>query len=91
MVAFGLGTLPIWLGMSSVLVWIKARRPSAMRWERSGWAMGLIGALLLLRGLSLGIPYLSPSAPQNWTADLAQTAGARTFRLCGGHPTPAQD
>ena len=59
MVAFGLGTLPMMLGIAS------AR--SAVKWIPSRYAQKLVPAciavvalLLVLRGMSLGIPYLSP-------------------------------
>lgn len=57
---FGLGTLPMMLGLSI------SGRALPLHW-RSGiqglvpWTMGGVGVLLIVRGLGLGIPYLSPA------------------------------
>jgi sulfite exporter TauE/SafE len=60
MLAFGVGTLPMMLGVAS------ARR--ALKWIPGRYAQKLVPAcvaivafLLVLRGMSLGIPYLSPN------------------------------
>lgn len=60
MVVFGLGTLPMLLGLGL------ARRLAPFSWMLFGqrWLPGLVallGALLIFRGLSLGIPFLSPN------------------------------
>lgn len=60
MTVFGLGTQPMMLGLSM------AGRALPLRW-RTGiqgsvpWTLGLVGVLLIVRGLGLGIPYLSPA------------------------------
>jgi sulfite exporter TauE/SafE len=57
MAVFGLGTAPALLGMG----WL-SQRLSGQRLHR--WSLGLTlatGLLLTVRGLGLGIPYLSPS------------------------------
>lgn len=59
MLAFGLGTFPMLLGINVAgrkFVWA-----NPARWRRTaiGFAM-LAGGLLILRGMSLGIPYVSP-------------------------------
>lgn len=60
MTVFGLGTLPMMLGLSMT------GRALPLRW-RTGiqgwvpWTLGLVGVLLIIRGLGLGIPYLSPA------------------------------
>ncbi len=62
MLLFGLGTWPLLvaLRMSNGLLGERARR--ALR-KASPVLVGVVGLLLVLRGLDLGIPYLSPSAP----------------------------
>ncbi len=60
MVVFGLGTLPMLLGLSI------SGQALPLRW-RAGiqglvpWTLGIVGVLLIVRGLGLGIPYLSPA------------------------------
>ena len=59
MAAFGAGTLPMMLaiGLTGKLIPLTWR----VRWVRAlPVAVFLLGTLLILRGLSLGIPYLSP-------------------------------
>jgi len=60
MIVFGLGTLPMMLGLA---VFGKAM---PFRWRLrlqslTPVALGLVAVLLIVRGLGLGIPYLSPS------------------------------
>ena len=59
MVAFGLGTVPVMLGLG-----LGGRAlPVAWRLRLSALTpatLGVVGLLLVLRGLALGIPYLSP-------------------------------
>jgi sulfite exporter TauE/SafE len=59
MLAFGLGTVPLMLGMS-----LAGRAiPASMRLRLQKaipLAVGFVGVLLILRSLSLGIPYVSP-------------------------------
>lgn len=80
MALFGLGTLPAFAAAWALppVLGASARR----RVQRLMPAVPfLIAALLLLRGLNLGIPYLSPVAP----APTAQNAPAGP--LCHGTPT----
>ena len=60
MALFGMGTLPVMLGIS-----LTGRAlPVAWRFRLQQLvplSVGLVGALLILRGLALGIPYLSPN------------------------------
>ena len=59
MAAFGLGTLPMMLGLS--LAGRKLQIAIGPRLHRIVPAsLAVMGLLLLCRGLSLGIPYLSP-------------------------------
>lgn len=74
MLVFGLGTVPMMLGMSLSGNAIPARFRLRLR-RLVPLGLGIVGGLLVLRGLSLGIPYLSP--------DLS----AGTAACCHG-PTP---
>jgi uncharacterized protein len=59
MAAFGVGTLPMMLGIGAASGRL---RGFALRFQRMIPAcVILIAMLLLLRGMALGIPYLSPS------------------------------
>jgi sulfite exporter TauE/SafE len=70
MIAFGLGTLPLLLAIS--LLGTKLQFALRFKVQRLIPASLLIvGMLLLLRGLALGIPYVSPKLP-------AQPSGAIT-------------
>lgn len=59
MALFGIGTLPVMLGIS-----LSGRAvPAAwrLRWQQLvPLSVAVVGVLLILRGLALGIPYLSP-------------------------------
>src|SRR3954453_13812565 len=58
MLSFGLGTLPMMLGIvfaAQTLRWIFGQGQNLIP-----ASIALVGLLLVLRGLSLGIPYLSP-------------------------------
>lgn len=59
MLAFGLGTLPMMLGIGLSSTWL---RQVPRIWYRRLVPVGLVlmGSLLILRGAGLGIPYLSP-------------------------------
>jgi sulfite exporter TauE/SafE len=62
MTAFGFGTLPMLLTVS--LLGQKLRFALRFKVQRLIPAsLGIVGLLLLLRGLALGIPYLSPQLP----------------------------
>ena len=62
MFAFGLGTLPMMLGLSIA----GQKLHLALRFKLQKLipaSLVIVGLLLLLRGLALGIPYLSPNLP----------------------------
>lgn len=64
MLSFGLGTLPAMYLVSLFSDWIKNKLLNfRMRWLIPSVYL-LTGTLLLLRGLNLGIPYLSPQLDQ---------------------------
>jgi sulfite exporter TauE/SafE len=59
MAAFGLGTVPMMLGISLSGKLVPA--PLRIRLRRAiPFGVCLLAGLLILRGLSLGIPYVSP-------------------------------
>jgi uncharacterized protein len=67
LLAFGIGTVPMMFGIG--FVGKNFQMALRFRWQRLIPAcVALVGVLLLLRGLALGIPYLSP--------DLASVGGA---------------
>lgn len=59
MLGFGLGTVPAMLGVSLAGGLISAELRGRMR-RWSPWFVAAVGVLLVLRGLGLGIPFLSP-------------------------------
>lgn len=61
MVLFGLGTIPMMLLVSLAGNTISSRLRSGMR-RIVPYFIVLLGILFILRGLSLGIPYISPKA-----------------------------
>ena len=62
MIAFGLGTVPMMLAIS--LVGTKLQFVLRLRLQRLiPVSLAIVGALLLLRGMALDIPYLSPKLP----------------------------
>lgn len=62
MIAFGLGTLPLMLAIS--LLGTKLQFALRFKMQRLIPAsLVLVGMLLLLRGMALGIPYVSPKLP----------------------------
>jgi uncharacterized protein len=59
MAAFGAGTLPMMLGLGAASGWL---RFVALRFQKLiPICVMVVAMLLLLRGMALGIPYLSPS------------------------------
>lgn len=66
MAVFGLGTLPAMLGIALSGRMIPA--PWRLRWSKAvPVGVGLVAVLLILRGLSLGIPYISPNLSADGT------------------------
>lgn len=62
MLVFGLGTLPMMLALS--LAGQKLHFTLRFKLQRLiPFSLALVGTLLLMRGLALGIPYLSPKLP----------------------------
>ena len=62
MVVFGLGTVPLMSGAALMGKLFKTRLPAVRRWIPV--FVVLIGLLFILRGMGLGIPYLSPPQPK---------------------------
>ena len=76
MIAFGLGTLPMMLAIS--LVGTKLQFALRFKVQRLiPVSLAVVGLLLLLRGMALGIPYLSPELPSQPGADVPG--------CCSGH------
>jgi sulfite exporter TauE/SafE len=68
MIVFGLGTVPMMLALS--LAGQKLQLAFRFKLQRLIPAsLALVGALLLLRGMALGIPYLSPKLPAQPAAE----------------------
>lgn len=62
MTLFGLGTVPMMFGLG--MVGLKLQSALRFRLQRLVPAsLAIVGGLLLLRGLALGIPYVSPADP----------------------------
>jgi len=64
MVVFGLGTVPVMLGIG--LAGAAVQGPLRLRLQKAiPYCLGAVALLLILRGLGLGVPYVSPnlSAP----------------------------
>lgn len=60
MLVFGLGTVPMMLGLG--LAGAALQGPWRLRIQKAiPFCLGLVAVLLILRGLGLGIPYLSPN------------------------------
>jgi len=61
MVLFGAGTIPVMLAVSMAGTMISLKLRSFVN-KLSPYVIVLLGVLFILRGLSLGIPYISPKA-----------------------------
>lgn len=59
MTAFGLGTIPVMASIAHGGFWIQGRWRQKIS-KALPVAVGVVAILLILRGLSLGIPYISP-------------------------------
>jgi sulfite exporter TauE/SafE len=73
MAGFGLGTLPAMLGVSLVRHLITMEWRQRIRRSVPVFA-GLMAVMLILRGMSLGIPYISPS--------MGSGKGEATYNCC---------
>lgn len=69
MFAFGLGTLPAMAGLMAVGRWIQ---PSVRRNINRlvPYSIGVLAMILVLRGLNLGIPFISPKMPAGDTTEM---------------------
>lgn len=67
MAFFGLGTLPMMFGFGLVGVRFQGVIRSRMQ-KLVPISLALVGAMLLVRGLALGVPYLSPADPNSGAA-----------------------
>lgn len=64
MFLFGLGTYPLMFVLSLGRAWKGLQQRLAMR-KLIPWMAAVIGILFIVRGMNLGIPYLSPKMTQN--------------------------
>ena len=64
MVVFGLGTLPLMSAAALFGKFLKGRWAPALR-KAIPVFVALVGLLFVLRGLGLGIPYVSPKIQQH--------------------------
>lgn len=62
MIMFGMGTLPAMMAISYLGTSLKPGLRQGMR-KLIPYVMGLMAVLLILRGMNLGIPFLSPVLP----------------------------
>lgn len=68
MYAFGAGTLPMLLGITFLQRFLSPLMRSLGRY--SSWLLFILGFLFLLRGMNLGIPYVSPKTGQGQGAQM---------------------
>ena len=64
MAAFGLGTLPAMFGVSYFGIFIKLSVRNTIK-KAMPWFIAAMGAMLVVRGMGLGIAYLSPELSSN--------------------------
>ena len=67
MVMFGVGTVPMMLGLGMAGRFLHTRLQGRVR-QVVPVALAVMAVLLILRGMSLGIPYLSPALSSGTTA-----------------------
>ncbi len=68
MISFGLGTLPAMIFVSFALGKISADRQRSFR-RALPYILSLVGVVIILRGMNLNIPYLSPKVELNQTEE----------------------
>jgi sulfite exporter TauE/SafE len=79
MAAFGIGTVPMMFGFG--LVGMKLQQLLRFQFQKLvPVSLAIVGGLLLLRGMALGIPYVSPADPLTGPA----------CPDCVGHPVEAE-
>ena len=88
MAAFGVGTLPVMMAVPFAGSLISLRFRRAAR-RTVPYFVALTGILLVLRGLGLGIPYISPSFEKTGIAchQIIDTEPKNTDIQCTGHPS----
>lgn len=69
MMFFGLGTLPFLLGISMVAPYLTPIVRQRFR-QMTPYIVGIMGVLLIARGLDLNIPYVSPILPDSVQAEI---------------------
>lgn len=70
MIFFGIGTVPAMMLSSMAGLWVG--KEIRLKFRRAIPVMvGVVGLVLILRGLNLGIPYLSPDLPTKTNSESA--------------------
>jgi uncharacterized protein len=90
MVAFGLGTAPLMMAMPYAGSFISERTRGRFRKAMPVMVAGM-GLLLMLRGMGLGIPYVSPALNNNGPATCHQASVPHSLNPipCTGHDSQA--
>lgn len=85
MIFFGLGTIPAMVALPVFGKFAGLSVRNGIR-KASPYIVGAVAVLLILRGLNLGVPYLSPkfSNDQNVSCHLHQAADHKNVILCSG-------
>lgn len=81
MAVFGLGTIPAMLSLSLFKEAISIKTRNTMR-KAVPVFVGIMATLLIVRGLNLGIPYLSPKPETGLSCHTSQTAGPQKIIKC---------
>ena len=76
MLLFGLGTLPMLLG-AAIFGRVMGQKFRTGVWRLAPKLVAIVGILLILRGLNLGIPYLSPALKN--TLSITECVGEALF------------
>lgn len=71
MALFGLGTIPALFALSIGGQWLGSKARGKLQPVLRGWML-VLGLLLILRGVDLGIPYLSPELPDTVATEVEQ-------------------
>lgn len=77
MFAFGLGTIPAMLGVSIAGMFVSVKVRTGMR-KVVPFVVAFMAVILIVRGLNLGIPYLSPKVTETGTAECCKRSNSST-------------
>lgn len=76
MISFGIGTLPAMIFVSFALGKISAERQRTFR-RALPYILSIVGVVIILRGMNLNIPYLSPKVTVQQTEEVQNNAPAK--------------